>query len=117
VTPQRRDDARARRKVVETILNKHDAATGGHRFNALFASSIAYCRRFNAVQAERKQTDPKLAPCEESIYQVRNQSGQAPAQLSDQGEQLPDDAAENSDDGTVSRSAPRARSSTTFLRS
>ena len=52
-----------KKAVVDEILKKHDAATGGRRFNALFATgsindAIDYYNLFDAVQVGRKMTDP-----------------------------------------------------------
>ncbi|MEI6875038.1 MAG: type I restriction endonuclease subunit R [Spirochaetota bacterium] len=60
-------DLVAQRKIVGSILDKHDASTAGRRFNALFASSsidqaIEYHRLFAEVQAERKASDPEFRP-------------------------------------------------------
>jgi type I restriction enzyme, R subunit len=53
--------------VVQAILDKHDAATGGRRFNALLATAsindaIEYCEVFNKLQTERRAADPEFAP-------------------------------------------------------
>ncbi|MCE5276521.1 MAG: type I restriction endonuclease subunit R [Planctomycetaceae bacterium] len=56
-----------KRAVVEAILAKHDAATGGRRFNALLATAsinqaIEYFDLFQTVQAEKQQADPEFVP-------------------------------------------------------
>ena len=53
--------------VVQAILDKHDAATGGRRFNALLATAsindaIAYYEAFSKLQAERQAEDPDYVP-------------------------------------------------------
>ncbi|MGE0000466.1 MAG: type I restriction endonuclease subunit R [Fimbriimonadaceae bacterium] len=53
--------------VVNSILEKHEAATGNRRFNALLATSsindaIAYYDQFEAVQLERSVNDPDYLP-------------------------------------------------------
>jgi type I restriction enzyme R subunit len=53
----------AKKAVVEAILAKHDAATGGRKFNALLATAsindaIEYYGMFDAVQNGRKVSDP-----------------------------------------------------------
>ena len=60
-------DVLAKRAVVDAILDKHDAATAGRRFNALLATSsindaIEYYNLFETVQKERKQKDPEFVP-------------------------------------------------------
>jgi len=57
----------AKRKVVEAILEKHDAATNHRRFNALLATAsideaIEYYRLFREIQARRQQEDPDFQP-------------------------------------------------------
>ena len=53
--------------VVQAILEKHDAATGDRRFNALLATAsindaIEYCEVFKKLQAERQAADPEFNP-------------------------------------------------------
>ncbi|RZN07606.1 DEAD/DEAH box helicase [Bradyrhizobium genosp. SA-3] len=53
--------------VVQAILDKHDAATGGRRFNALLATAsindaIEYYDVFKKLQAERQATDAERVP-------------------------------------------------------
>ena len=57
----------AKKAVVEAILAKHDAATGGRRFNAVLATAsindaIEYFEVFNVLQAEKQQADPDFLP-------------------------------------------------------
>jgi len=57
----------AKQKVVEAILEKHDAATNQRRFNALLATAsiddaIEYYHLFNEIQARRQQEDPDFQP-------------------------------------------------------
>ena len=53
--------------VAQAILDKHDAATGGRRFNALLATAsindaIEYYEVFKKLQAELKADDPEFVP-------------------------------------------------------
>ena len=53
--------------IVETILDKHDAATHSRRFNAIFATSsinsaIEYYDLFKEMQAQRKREDENFEP-------------------------------------------------------
>ncbi|MDE0679933.1 MAG: type I restriction endonuclease subunit R [Gammaproteobacteria bacterium] len=53
--------------VVQAILDKHDAATGGRSFNALLATAsindaIEYFDVFKTLQAERRADDPDFVP-------------------------------------------------------
>ena len=60
-------EALAKRAVIEAILQKHDTATGGRRFNALLATSsindaIEYHALFATLQAEKQTADPDYKP-------------------------------------------------------
>jgi type I restriction enzyme, R subunit len=53
--------------VAQAILDKHDAATGGRRFNALLATAsindaIEYYNVFRQLQGERRSADPEFLP-------------------------------------------------------
>jgi type I restriction enzyme R subunit len=53
--------------IVGEILAKHDAATGGRRFNAILATAsindaIEYHALFKALQAEKQASDPDFKP-------------------------------------------------------
>lgn len=53
----------AKRAIVDAILTKHDIATGGRRFNALFATAsisdaIEYHALFKILQDEKQAADP-----------------------------------------------------------
>ena len=57
----------AKQAVSQAILDKHDAATGGRRFNALLATAsindaIEYYEVFKRLQAERQSADPEFVP-------------------------------------------------------
>jgi type I restriction enzyme, R subunit len=57
----------AKMAVVEAILAKHEAATGGRKFNALLATAsitdaIEYYGLFDALQRGRKIADPDFVP-------------------------------------------------------
>jgi len=65
--PPRPGETLAKRAIVEAILDKHDAATGQRRFNALFATAsindaIEYHDIFKQVQAGRQAADPDFVP-------------------------------------------------------
>lgn len=60
-------EALAKQAIVEAILTKHDAATGGRRFNALLATAsindaIEYYGLFRSIQADKQAADPELLP-------------------------------------------------------
>jgi type I restriction enzyme R subunit len=53
--------------IVEAILDKHDAATGGRKFNALLATAsindaIEYFNLFTSLQAKRQETNAEFQP-------------------------------------------------------
>ena len=57
----------AKPAVVNAILDKHDAATGGRRFNAIFATAsindaIDYYKLFQNIQRDRQESDPNYKP-------------------------------------------------------
>ncbi len=57
----------AKKAIVDAILDKHDTATGGRRFNALLATgsineAIEYHGLFEAVQMGRQMSDPDYKP-------------------------------------------------------
>ena len=65
--PPKPGEAIAKKAVIEAILSKHDAATGGRRFNAILATAsindaIEYHALFKAMQAEKKAADPDFKP-------------------------------------------------------
>jgi type I restriction enzyme R subunit len=56
-----------KRAIVDTIVAKHDAATGGRRFNAFFATAsiadaIEYVRLFEVAQTEMAAVEPTFKP-------------------------------------------------------
>ena len=57
----------AKQAVAQAILDKHDAATGGRRFNALLATAsindaIEYYRVFKQLQVQRQADEPEFVP-------------------------------------------------------
>ena len=59
--------ALAKRAVAQAIIDKHDAATGRRRFNALLATAsindaIEYHEVFKQLQAQRQADDPEFLP-------------------------------------------------------
>ena len=60
-------EALEKKKIIEAILTKHNAATGQRRFNALLATAsindaIEYHRLFSEIQAEKQAADPDFQP-------------------------------------------------------
>ena len=65
--PVKAGETLAKRAVVDAILAKHDAATGGRRFNAILATAsindaIEYYALFEALQTGRSLADPTFVP-------------------------------------------------------
>jgi type I restriction enzyme R subunit len=65
--PPKPGEALPKAKVIETILEKHDAATAQRRFNAVFATAsindaIEYYKLFGDIQAERQAHDADFRP-------------------------------------------------------
>ena len=57
----------AKQAVAQAILDKHDSATGGRRFNALLATAsindaIEYYKVFKQLQAQCQADDPEFVP-------------------------------------------------------
>lgn len=58
-------EALAKKAIVEAILEKHDSATNGRKFNAILATAsindaIEYYKLFNSMQAERSLVIPEF---------------------------------------------------------
>jgi len=87
----------AKRAIVEAILAKHEAATGGRRFNALFATAsindaIEYYELFKEVQAERRAGAAPFIPL--SVAAVFS----PPADVSPDVRQLQEDLPQEEED-------------------
>jgi len=104
------DEARARRKVVDTIIDKHYAATGGRRFNALLATAsindaIAYYRLFARAQTERQATDSTFVPL--TVSAVFSPPADVGAEVRQIQEDLPQEQADNRQDPEGKKQALR----------
>ena len=65
--PPKPGQSLAKQAVAQAILDKHDAATGGRRFNALLATAsindaVEYYEVFKRLQVDRKSADPDFVP-------------------------------------------------------
>ncbi|MBX3496641.1 MAG: type I restriction endonuclease subunit R [Parvibaculum sp.] len=88
----------AKKAVIEAILAKHDAATGGRRFNALLATAsindaIEYHRLFAELQAEKQKTDPDFQPL--NIACVFSPPAEGDADVKQIQEDLPQEKVDN----------------------
>lgn len=101
----------AKRAVVDAILAKHDAATGGRRFNALFATAsindaIEYYRLFEQAQAEKSRADPDYMPL--NIAAVFSPPADVSADVKQLQEDLPQEQADNKKDPEAKKAALKA---------
>jgi type I restriction enzyme, R subunit len=88
----------AKAAVVNAILEKHDAATGGRRFNAILATAsindaIDYYNLFASIQAERRMTRP--APVPLNVAAVFSPPGDLSADVRQLQEDLVQEAEDN----------------------
>jgi len=101
----------AKRAVVDAILGKHDAATGGRRFNAIFATAsindaIEYVGLFNAAQTEKRQVDPHYVPL--NITAVFSPPSDVSADVRQLQEDLPQEQEDNRKDPDAKKAAMKA---------
>ncbi|MDE2407880.1 MAG: type I restriction endonuclease subunit R [Xanthomonadaceae bacterium] len=101
----------AKRAVVDAILSKHDAATGGRRFNAILATAsindaIEYFGLFKAVQAEKQQADPDYVSL--NIAAVFSPPGDVSADVRQLQEDLPQELEDNKQDPDAKKAALKA---------
>lgn len=101
----------AKRAVVEAILAKHDAATGGRRFNAILATAsindaIEYYKLFEIAQAEKQQADPDFVPL--NIAAVFSPPADVSADVRQLQEDLPQEQADNQKDPEAKKAALKA---------
>ncbi len=91
----------AKRAIVDAILAKHDAATGGRRFNALLATgsindAIEYYAVFDAIQNGRRLADPDFVPL--NITAVFSPPADVSADVRQIQEDLPQEQEDNKHD-------------------
>lgn len=90
-----------KRAVVQAILDKHDAATGGRRFNALLATAsindaIEYYEVFRQLQAERQAADAEFVPLK--VAAVFSPPAEGNKDLQQIQEDLPQEREDNQQD-------------------
>lgn len=88
----------AKRAVVDAILAKHDAATGGRKFNAILATAsindaIEYHEIFKVVQGEKQKADPGFVPL--SVAAVFSPPADVSADVKQIQEDLPQEQEDN----------------------
>ncbi len=91
-------EAISQRAVVESILEKHNAATHQRRFNALLATAsinhaIAYYELFKSIQAERQAQDSEFQPL--NIACVFSPPAEGNTDVKQLQEDLPQEKADN----------------------
>jgi type I restriction enzyme R subunit len=91
----------AKRAVVDAILAKHDAATGGRKFNAILATAsindaIEYYGLFEAAQSEKVKADPTFVPL--NIAAVFSPPADVSADVRQIQEDLPQEQEDNRHD-------------------
>lgn len=101
----------AKRAIVDAILSKHDAATGGRKFNAILATAsindaITYHALFEEVQAEKLKVVPSFVPL--NIAAVFSPPGDVSADVRQLQEDLPTELENNKQDPDVKKAALQA---------
>jgi type I restriction enzyme R subunit len=101
----------SKRAVIEAILAKHDAATGGRRFNALLATSsindaIEYYGLFKTMQAEKQASDSDFKPL--NIACVFSPPAEGNPDVKQIQEDLPQEQADNEVDPEGKKTALKA---------
>jgi type I restriction enzyme R subunit len=96
--PPKSGEPLAKRAVIEAILAKHEAATGGHRYNALFATAsindaIEYHNLFAEIQAEKLDADADFKPL--NIACVFSPPAEGDADVKQIQEDLPQEKEDN----------------------
>jgi len=107
-SPPKRGEKIAKRAVVEAVLAKHGAATGGQKFNAIFATAsineaIEYHRLFGEIQLEKQQADGNFVPL--NIAAVFSPPGDSSADVRQLQEDLPTELADNQVEPDIKRAA------------
>ncbi len=101
----------AKKAVIEAILSKHDAATGGRRFNAILATAsindaIEYHALFAAMQKERAEADSEFTPL--NIACVFSPPAEGDPDVKQIQEDLPQEQADNEEDPEGKKAALKA---------
>jgi type I restriction enzyme R subunit len=101
----------AKKAVVEAILAKHDAATGGRRFNAILATAsindaIEYHEVFKTLQAERQAADGEFTQL--NVAAVFSPPADGDADVRQIQEDLPQESVDNQRDPEGKKKALQA---------
>ncbi|HND32816.1 MAG TPA: type I restriction endonuclease subunit R, partial [Myxococcota bacterium] len=106
--PPKAGESPAKRAVVGAILDRHDRATGGRRFNALLATAsindaIEYHQLFNDIQAEKQAADPDFQPL--NIACVFSPPAEGDKDVQQLQEDLPQEQADNAQEPEQKKAA------------
>lgn len=104
-------EALEKKKIIEAILAKHDAASGQRRFNALLATAsindaIEYHRLFAEIQAEKQAAAPDFQPL--NIACVFSPPAEGDADVKQIQEDLPQEKADNAVEPEKKKAALKA---------
>jgi type I restriction enzyme, R subunit len=110
-TPPKPGEAIAKKAVIEAILAKHDAATGGRRFNAILATAsindaIEYHALFKTMQADKMAADPDFKAL--NIACVFSPPAEGDPDVKQIQEDLPQEQADNEEDPEGKKAALKA---------
>jgi type I restriction enzyme R subunit len=110
-SPPKQGETLAKRAIVEAILAKHDAATGGRKFNAILATAsindaIEYHGLFQQALAEKQQADPTFVPL--NIAAVFSPPGDVSADVKQIQEDLPQEQEDNKKEPDAKKAALQA---------
>ena len=110
--PPKPGEAIAKKAVIEAILAKHDAATGGRRFNAILATAsindaIEYVELFAELQKAKQEADPEFKPLNIAcVFSPPAQLAENPEAQKDI-EQLSEDLPQEQEDNKVDPEAKK----------
>jgi type I restriction enzyme R subunit len=99
--PPKPGEAIAKKAVIDALLSKHGAATGGRRFNAILATAsindaIEYHALFKTMQADKQIADPDFKPL--NIACVFSPPAEGDPDVKQIQEDLPQEQADNEED-------------------
>ena len=109
--PPKSGETLAKRAVADAILARHDIATGGRKFNALFATAsindaIAYYGIFKQAQEDKQQADPGFIPL--NIAAVFSPPADVSTDVKQLQEDLPQEQEDNKQDPEAKKKALQA---------
>ena len=109
--PPKPGEAIPKKAVIEAILAKHHAATGGRRFNAILATAsindaIEYHALFKTMQADKQAADADFKPL--NIACVFSPPAEGDPDVKQIQEDLPQEQADNQEDPEGKKAALKA---------